>query len=423
MSDKDKYGLSRREKMEFQRGDRIQVRIADVAFGGDGVARVSDFVIFIPMAVDGDEMEIEITDIRKKYGRGRMVRLLKPSSHRVSPNCPWYARCGGCSLQHVSYAHQLEIKKKQIEEAFRRVAGIAEPPVLFPIGSPQSFGWRGKAEFHYLPRHGKTGQLGLMAAHSNDIVEIDRCLIVAESVNSQYMRLKKDIQNGTVRSQSRRLVVWSDEVGEPPNTIFTRSKGVPDISRTVLGKRMIVPGDGFFQANTLLTARLVEEVVKLAAPSGNQTVLDLYAGVGLFSLFLADKAGRLFCIEGDKDAARCARMNLKRHELHDAICYHGDVGEVLENEFLDPARKVDSVILDPPRDGCAKEALATIVKLRPGRIVYISCNPQTQTRDVKILVEKGYRLQSVQPLDMFPQTHHVEAVALLTEDEMVEKRD
>ena len=409
--------------MGLQTGERIKTRIEGVAFGCNGVARVSDFVVFVPMAVDGDEMEIEITDIRKNYGRGRAVQLLKPSPHRVSPPCPWYARCGGCSLQHVSYPHQLEIKTIQIEEAFRRIAAISQPPVLPAIGSPQPFGWRGKAEFHYLQQGRKIGRIGLMAAHSNQVVEIERCLIVEESINDKYLKLKEDIQNGTVRQLRERLVVWSDEPGEPRTEVFTRAKGAPDIFRTVLGKRMSVPGDGFFQANILLAERLVEEVVKMADLSGAETVLDLYAGAGLFSLFLADRAGRLFCVEGDKQAARCARINLDRYGIADATCYNGDVGAVLDREFVVPLRQVDSVILDPPRDGCAKQALASIVKLRPGRIVYISCNPQTQARDVKILVDKGYHLEIVQPFDMFPQTPHVEAIALLTGDGRIGKQD
>jgi len=404
--------------MKLQTNGRNKAEIEDIAFGGDGVARLSDFVIFIPMAVDGDEMEIEITDIKKNYGRGRILRLLKPSPHRVLPPCPWYGRCGGCGLQHVSYSHQIEIKERQIKEAFRRIADIGQPPILPTIVSPQPFGWRGKVEFHYAAQHKFTGKLGLMAARSNHIVEIDRCLIAAESINTKYIKLKRDIQNGTFRPPGKRLVVWSDESGEAPTEVVTRTKGAPDIIRTVLGKRMTVPGDGFFQANILLTERLVEEVMKMAAVSGNQTVLDLYAGSGLFSLFLAHRAGRLYCVEWDQDAARCARINLDRHGITDATCYHGDVSAVLETEFVAPVRKVDSVILDPPRDGCARQALLSLVKLRPGRIVYISCNPQTQARDVKVLLANGYRLEAVRPLDMFPQTPHVETIALLTEGDL-----
>jgi len=399
----------------LQRGQRISVKIDDVAFGGRGVARVADFVCFVPFAVDGDEVEIEITAVKRHYGEGRIVRILNPSSYRIAPRCPYYRRCGGCAMQHITYPHQLELKRRQIEEGLRRIAGISSPPVSPVIPSPQSFGWRGKAEFHLAGGGSrKASYLGLMAARSHRVIEISECLIAAESINRKYRALQTAVKSGSVGALSERQVIWADDPGEQPTTIFTGSGKPPDVLRVVAGEKITVPGRGFFQANIFLVERFVEQVVKMASLSGRETVLDLYGGAGLFSLFLGGQAGALFCGEGDEDAVRCARMNLKRAGFAGAKCYQGDAAAILKREFVEPGLKADVVILDPPRDGCSEGVLESLSLLQPGRIVYVSCNPSTQARDVRHLLNSGYCLEIVQPFDMFPQTAHIEAIALLT---------
>jgi 23S rRNA (uracil1939-C5)-methyltransferase len=392
--------------------ERTSVRIDDVAFGGDGVGRVDDFVLFVPLAVDEDELEVEITAVRKNFCKGRIIRIVTPSPYRVSPPCPYYGRCGGCSLQHISYPHQLSLKKHQIEEALRRIAGISAPPVAPVIPSPQPLGWRGKAEFHLAGGSRKTRNIGLMAAMSNQVIEVERCLIVEESINSKYKAFKENIRNGSVAVPLERQVVWADEPGEAPTAVFAGQGKPPDVIRIVKEKRITVPGRGFFQANIFLVEKLVEQVMAMAAISGGETVIDLYGGAGLFSLFLGEKAGRLFCGEGDEEAVRCAGINLNR--LAEAKCCQGDAAAILLRELVIPGIKADVVVIDPPRDGCGGGVMDLLVSLQPQRIVYVSCNPATQARDIKRLAGSGYCLEIVQPLDMFPQTAHVEAVALLT---------
>ncbi|MBW6487222.1 MAG: class I SAM-dependent RNA methyltransferase [Syntrophobacterales bacterium] len=398
----------------MQRGEIISVTIDDVAFGGDGVARVDDFVYFVPFAVAGDEVEIEITEIKKHYGKGRIVRMLKPSSYRIAPRCSYYGRCGGCALQHIEYPYQLDLKRRQIEEALRRIGGLYSPPVHPVISSPHSYGWRGKVEFHLSRGSRETRRLGLMAAKSNQVVEVTGCLIADESINLKLNALKTGIKNGSVVAPRERQVIWADEPGEPPTAVFVGGGKPPDILRVVAGKQITVPGRGFFQANIFLVERLVEQVVEMASLSGSETVIDLYGGVGLFSLFLGGQAGCLFCVEGDEEAVRCARINLKRAGLAGAKCHQGDAAAILNREFVEPGLKADVVILDPPRDGCSKGVLEALSSLHPWRIVYVSCNPSTQARDVRHLANSGYCLKIVQPFDMFPQTSHIEAVALLT---------
>lgn len=188
----------------------------------------------------------------------------------------------------------------------------------------------------------------------------------------------------------------------------------PDVTRIVRGKRIDVSCRGFFQANTALVGGLVDQVVGMSALTGRETVVDAYGGAGLFSLFLGERAGRLFGIEGDPEAVRCAGINLRRHGLARAEFVCGDVAAVLEREFVRRWVAADVVVLDPPRDGCGEGTLEAVASLGPERIVYVSCNPATQARDVRQLSEWGYTLCRLQPLDMFPQTAHIEAVALLT---------
>jgi 23S rRNA (uracil1939-C5)-methyltransferase len=397
----------------FKVGDRVKTGIGDVAFGGDGVGRVSDLVLFVPFTVDGDEAEVEITEVRKRYARGRLVRIISPSPGRVHPACPCYMRCGGCRMQHIAYDHQLALKRSQVEEIFKRIAGMHAPAVLPVIRSPRPFGWRGKAEFHLAGDRGGPRRIGLMAPASHELIEVERCGIVEESINGKYREFRKALRAGEIRDPGERQVIWSDEPGEPPTEIFTGSGRPPDVVRIVRFRRLTVPGRGFFQANVFLVGELVEQVVGMCGLTGQETVIDAYGGAGLFSLFLGPRAGRIFGIEGDREAVRCAGINLIREGLPQAEFLHGDVADILRREFTAHRISVDVIVLDPPRDGCGEGVLEGVAALHPERIVYISCNPATQARDVRFLAGRGYGLRRLQPLDMFPQTGHIEVVALL----------
>jgi 23S rRNA (uracil1939-C5)-methyltransferase len=364
-------------------GDCVRTMIGDVAFGGDGVGRVSDLVLFVPFTVDGDEAEVRITEVKKRYARGKSIRIVTPSTHRVAPSCPYYARCGGCRMQHIAYAHQLEIKQRQVEQTYRRIAKTSPPQVLPVIPSPRSHGYRGKAEFHWVGGRGGW-RLGLMALASSDLVEVERCGICDDSINRKQGELRERLPRGDVRAEGDRQIIWSDEPGEPPTEAASGSGKAPDVTRTVRDKRLTVPYRGFFQANVALVGELVDQVVGMCALSGGETVVDAYGGSGLFSLFLGDRAGRLFGIEGDREATRCAGINLQREGLRQAVFFFGDVADVLDREFVRRQTKVDVLVLDPPRDGCGERVIDGVVAIHPKRIVYVSCNPATQARDIQI---------------------------------------
>jgi 23S rRNA (uracil1939-C5)-methyltransferase len=405
--------LKRRMGEILQIGDRVGTLIGDVAFGGNGVGRINDFVLFVPFTVDGDEVEVEITEVKKRYARGRLVRIVTPSPCRVAPPCPYYARCGGCRMQHIAYSHQLGLKGRQVEQSFRRIAKLSPPPVAPVIPSPLPYGYREKAEFHLAKRRGGR-RLGLMALASNDLVEVEGCAICDDSLNRKQGEFRERLLSGDVREEGGRQIIWSDEPGEPPTETATGRGNTPDVTRIVRGKRLTVPYRGFFQANRALVGELVDQVAGMCALSGGETIVDAYGGAGLFSLFLGEKAGRLFGIEGDREAVRCAGINLRGEGLGQAEFFLGDVADVLDREFLRKEINVDVIVLDPPRDGCGGEVIEKAAATGPERIVYVSCNPTTQARDVRRFVECGYTLERLQPLDMFPQTAHIEVIALLT---------
>ncbi len=391
-------------------GDVANVRITDVAFGGEGVARIGELVVFVPFSMAGDEAEIEIIFVKKRFARGRIKNILIPSESRVEPPCPYYTDCGGCRYQHIGYEAQTDVKQSQIREAFERIGRISNPPIHEMIPSPRPFFYRCKAEFQIQLKPGGGPVAGFMHAASNDVVDVESCMLVDETINRAYREFRTQLLRGERRFRDgSRMVIWSvpgDKTGENP-----LSPG-EHIERAVREKMLLVPRRGFFQANLYLLERMVDEVVSLCRLTGKETVLDAYCGSGLFSAFIAEGSQRLFGIETDTDAVRCARENLRRLGYENATVFRGDVSQVMKEKILRQGIRVDVVVLDPPRQGLDADAVSVVAEMKPERIVYVSCNPSTQARDARILNDRGYALISLQPMDMFPQTAHVEAVGL-----------
>lgn len=398
-------------------GERLEVFIESVAFGGSGIARAGKLVIFVPFAIDGETVEIEISAVRRSYATGRVCRILNPSPLRSAPLCSAYERCGGCQYQHIAYAHQLEIKKRQVEEAFKRIGKVVDPPVRAVLPSPLPYAYRGKAEFHLQFIPGRPPLIGYKEAADSRIVPVLRCEIVAESINRSLTLLREKLGGSAPaarrgRKGEERVALWSEE-----ETAALEAADAPAgrncVLRSVKGKMLRVPATGFFQANTSLVEAMVDMVIRACALSGVETVLDAYCGSGLFSLFLAPRAGRLFGVEADREAIRYAAENLQGEGIAKGEFVAGDVGETLRTFFLERKTTVDVVVLDPPRIGCEGDVLDGLLRLSPSRIVYISCNPTTQARDIRRLLDGGYRLRELQPLDMFPQTKHIEVIGIL----------
>ena len=385
--------------------DCVTIKIESIAFGGEGVGRFDNFVVFVPFTAPGDELEIEITQLKKKFVRSKILKIIKPSPMRETPLCCYYENCGGCCYQHLKYEHQLEIKKKQVEEAFWKIGKIALPPVLKPIASPKIYHYRGKAQYHAeVVSHG--WKIGLLDVSGGKLVDIERCEIMEETINEKMriLRGNKQLRSNT----DERLTIWSD-------FFVDQAIKKESIVRVVKEKIFLVPRDGFFQANLYLTDQLVDEICRLAAADQINTLVDAYCGSGLFSIFLAPYAKNVIGIEINEKSVKHAQINAENTGVKNVKFIHGDIKNVFQEKFLPSGDEISLMVLDPPRSGCEKEVLKAIVDLQPQKIIYISCNPATQARDIKYLNERGYNLQSLLPVDMFPQTEHIEVIGFMTQ--------
>ena len=395
-------------------GDIAEVGIDRVAFGGEGVGRIGGMAVFVPFTAPGDRVEIAVTETRKRYLRGEIRRISAPSPVREKPLCRHFADCGGCRYQHIRYEEQTRIKQSQVVEAFERIGKMPSPPVRPLVPSPLPFHYRVKADYHLGLSPGTPPAVGLMDVRNRRVIDVDRCEIVDETINRACLAFRLDLAAGRIAKPRDRQTVWSADQPGGNAEVVTDFRVPRFVARTVMGKRLWVPYRGFFQANGALLPSLVTAVKEAAGPTGRDTVADVHCGSGLFSFFLAPAARAVHGIESDGEAVHCARRNHREAGLANAVFHRGDAGDVLKETFVAGKKKIDILLLDPPRTGCDPALLAALVELRPARIVYISCNPATQARDIRRLADRGFTLRSLQPFDMFPQTAHIEVVALLT---------
>ncbi len=446
-----------------RRGDTLELVVDDLAFGGEGVGRVDGYVIFVRGGLPGDRLQVTVTEARGRYGRGTISAVLTPSPDRVDAPCPYFGQCGGCRLQHLAYAAQLAFKEKQVRDCLTRLGGL--PPFeLRPIvPAPEPYGYRNKMEFTVA---GPGPGVGLHAAERYDVVlDIERCLLQSETMNALLDEFRR-------QARTRGLSVWEPQSERGLLRFLTLREGrrtgeamvnvvgsAPDVAALVpvaealklrvpaiasvllnvndkkasvaigseehllLGRDQItesldgvtfqISANSFFQTNTVQAERLFAIVAEACALEGRETVLDLYSGTGAISLLLARRAARVYGVELSAAAVADAVRNARANGIDNCTFLAGEVRHVLPALMNDGVRP-EVVVADPPRAGFHPRALSALAALAPERLVYVSCNPATLARDVGDLARQGYRLQWVQPVDMFPQTPHIEAVARLS---------
>ena len=393
-------------------GDHLETTVDTIAFGGDGVGRVEGLVVFVPYTAEGDRVRIRVTSVKKHFLRGQVESVLTPSPYRTIPQCRYYTLCGGCHYQHITYDFQLQIKKRQIAETLLKIGKITGIAVEDCIPSPCAYGYRGKAEFH-AEISGTSGPvIGFMPARGSRTVDIDRCDIMDESINRAYSALRSRCRKETGTLTEDDLLFWSDSTAADAAGALPDPPGFPLIARPIKDRTFWVSRRGFFQANVHLVQRLVDAVLAECALTGTETVVDGFCGAGLFALFAAARCKKVIGVEIDQEAVRCAAFNARAFGCTNAEFHAGQTSDLLE-QLKRQQTAVDLVILDPPRAGCDPEVLSGVIDLAPKRIVYVSCDPATQARDLRRFMDNGYRLDKVQPIDMFPQTKHIEVIATL----------
>ena len=395
----------------LQPGQRLELDITTVAFGGDGIGRHENFVIFVPFVIAGERVEVELVDIKPKYATADLIRVITPSPHRIAPRCPYYAQCAGCQYQHIDYAHQLEMKSAQIRDVFQRIGKIKEPPIEPVVASPKPFNYRNKIVVH------GPGKPGFWTMRGRSILPIAQCPIARDEINVQLAEISRQ------ELADVHLTLRVNSVGQLWTYTEVKGRGavpqLPDaapseIEEIVLGKALRVPVGSFFQINADVIAAALQHARAAFAASGCKILVDAYCGVGLFALLLADLAEHVYGMELDARAIEYANANAQRLGIttpHDF--YPGSTDRLLFYTLRQVNLDETCLILDPPRSGCGVAVLKALAKQKPRKILYVSCAPAMLARDVKDLLKAGYRLEKVTPFDMFPQTQHCEAIAEL----------
>ena len=399
-------------------GSQFDVEVGPVAHGGHCVARVDGQVVFVRHAIPGERVRIEITGESRRFLRADAIEILAASPLRVTPPCVYAGVCGGCDFQHVSLDGQRDLLGHVVREQLQRLAGIDWDGEVEAVDET-GLGWRTRVTFATT----ESGTPGLRKHRSHDVVEIDRCLIAHPGLPDVLAaRWKAKSVEAIVSSVGETLVVVDEPRGAVPKVKSggvltadgTRIRGKASVTEAVLDREFRVSGSGFWQVHPAAPSTLVQAVLDGAGVTAGQTVADLYAGVGLFTAFLADAAGEtgtVFSVESDRRAARDARRNL--HSYGSVRLVDLPVDKALREGAL--GEHVDVVVLDPPRTGAGK-AVPLIAGLHAERLVYVACDPAALARDLADFARHGYRLTHLRAFDLYPMTHHVECVAVLVRE-------
>ncbi len=452
--------------MEFRKNDLVTLEIEDCGIDGEGIGKADGFTVFVKDAVIGDTVTAKIIKAKKNYGYGRLMEVLKPSPYRVEPKCEFARQCGGCQLQALSYDQQLVFKTNKVKGHLERIGGFTDIPMEPIIGMDELFHYRNKAQFPV--GRNKEGKIvtGFYAGRTHNIIENRDCALgVAENkevldrviahmekygiepyneatgkglvrhVLIRYGHFTKEVMvclilNGNKLPKEEQLVKSLCEIpGMTSITINVNKKHsnviLGEEIRLLWGQEYITDRIGdisyqisplsFYQVNPMQTQKLYAKALEYADLHGEETVWDLYCGIGTISLFLAQKAKFVRGVEIVPAAIENAKENAKLNGLENTEFFVGKAEEVLPREYKKNGVYADVIVVDPPRKGCDETLLETMIEMNPERIVYVSCDSATLARDLKYLCERGYELRKVCPVDQFGMTVHVETVVLLSQ--------
>ncbi|MBI5959797.1 MAG: class I SAM-dependent RNA methyltransferase [Chloroflexi bacterium] len=404
--------------------ETIELTLQEMVHGGQALARHERRTIFIPYGIPGERIRARLTETHERYAFAEVVEILEPSPQRVTPRCPHFGPglCGGCHFQHIDYAAQPAYKRDVVIDQLKRIGGIENPTVHPTIASPDAWNYRAHVTFH----RDSLGNLCFVGTDNETLIPIEECHIMRPELLAllDELNLEEIEQLERVRLQTGSdgdlMVMISTRDDEAPelevnmpvsiNLLLSDNEpvnliGASNTTYTVRGRRFRVTAGGFFQVNLPQAETLVDLALQKLDLQGSESVLDLYAGVGLFTAFLAERAALVTSVESYPPAVTDADENLAEFDNVDLI--EGNVEDVLE----ELEERYDAAVIDPPRTGLERAALDALITLEPDRIVYVSCEPATLARDAKRLLSRGYRLVDVTPVDMFPQTFHIECVA------------
>lgn len=450
--------------MEIKKNDCFTVSIEDMSEDGSGIGKLDGYIWFIKDAVKGDVVEAKAMKMKKSYGFARLMRVITPSPDRIEPACPVARQCGGCQLQAMSYESQLKFKENKVYNNLHRIGGFTDIPFLPIMGMDEPWRYRNKAQFPF--GRNKNGEIvtGFYAGRTHDIIPQEDCLLgveenkkILESIKEYMIEnhvapYEEETHQGLIRHA---LIRKGFKTGELMVCVIINGRKLPhseklveklcrfdgmtsisysintDKTNVILGKELVnLYGPGyitdyigdvkyrisplsFYQVNPVQTEKLYGTALEYAGLTGGEVVWDLYCGIGTISLFLAQKAKKVYGVEIVPQAIDDARENAKLNGLDNVEFFVGKAEEVLPEQYEKNKVYADVIVVDPPRKGCDEQCLNTIVTMAPKRVVYVSCDSATLARDLKMLCEKGYEVEKVRCCDMFGWTTHVETVCLL----------
>ena len=449
--------------------------IISVGYEGEGIAKIDGYPIFIEGAILGEKVKVLIVKAKKNYAYGKLLEVIEASEERIEPKCKVYKRCGGCTVQHMNYKKQLDYKFERVKDCISKIGGLDNSLVEYPIGMEEPERYRNKVQ---LPVGVVKGELsiGFYAPRSHNIINLETCLIqdkVADKVAdiTRKWMTKYNIsaasidgvfnKNGLIRHVMIRKGFTTNEVMV---VLVSTKKSVPNIenfieeiknniegiksiilnvnkenTNVILGQECItlwgkdtitdyidnfkfnISPLSFFQVNPVQTEKLYSKALEYAGLTGEETVFDAYCGTGTITLFLSQKAKKVYGVEIIEPAIINARENAKINNIDNAEFFVGKSEEIIP-ELIEKGIVPEVIVVDPPRKGCDIKLLEAIGKAKPKRVVYVSCDPSTLARDLKILEEKGYKTEKVQPVDMFPHTSHIENVTSLIKEQRDEEK-
>jgi len=443
--------------------EKYELIINGYSHQGEGIGRVDNFTIFVPRAILRERVRVKIGEVKKNFARGQLEEVVLPSPYRVKPLCPVYYLCGGCHLQHITYEKQLEMKKEIVENALNRI-GNQNIKALPSMGMKDPWRYRNKGYFQMNQEKGRV-RLGFYKAGSYDFVPVSGCVLFSLQISKlvSYLEDQLSLQKATVYktktgggnlrnvliresgSTGEIMIVFitkEDNLGFDQNVLndlvrtfpqvisiyqnisrspkaillgkdFRLLKGKPDLEDAIGPFKFKISPQSFFQVNVAQAEILNEKVLEYANLSGEETVIDSYCGTATISIYVAKQAKKVYGIEVEKSSVRDAKINCELNGISNLKLFTGKAEEWLY-KWRRIGEEVYLIIVDPPRRGCSSKALKGVIKIKPKKIIYISCNPATLARDLKYLTkDDDYKLKKVLPIDMFPQTSHVECIASL----------
>lgn len=453
----------RNENIPIEKNREYTLEIEALGYEGEGIGKIDNFTVFVEGAIPGEMVNVRIVKVTKNYGYGKLLNIIKPSENRSIPVCGIYEKCGGCKLQHLNYESQLGFKFNRVKDCIEKIGKIKDCVIHPAIGMEQPYRYRNKVQLPVGKENDKV-KIGFYAPRSHNIIDVEECHIQDEigdkviALTKEWMEKYKieaynEEQNtGVVRHIMVRkafrtkevmvvIVTNGNKLEFAQEYIKLITKNIPGIKsiiqnvntektnvvlgkkcKTLFGSDVITDyiGDfkfnisplSFFQVNPIQTEILYTKALEYASLTGNETVFDAYCGTGTISLFLSQKAKKVYGVEIIPEAVENAIENAKANGVENAEFIVGESEEVIP-DLINKGIKAEVVVVDPPRKGCDKKLLDAIAKMEPQRIVYVSCDPATLARDLFILESLGYKTEEVQPVDMFPQTGHVETCVLL----------